>query len=147
MISEIDHLIGNLFDLARPVQALQAIRYQKGNYWNRRQRILTVKSAADNKSRPKLNPLEVLASRRSPEPGNIVSHNPVPITGIVKSKDVDTRPGGLGFACHFYKRDPTKYNHHSNKKYQNCPIANIPPNQLRRIKYVIQSINLMAQKG
>lgn len=45
-ISRVDQLIGNLFDLARPVQALQAIRYQKGPYHDRRQRILAVKSAA-----------------------------------------------------------------------------------------------------
>ncbi|KUJ18189.1 uncharacterized protein LY89DRAFT_41524 [Mollisia scopiformis] len=46
MILEIDHLIGILFDLTRPLQALQAVRYQRGEYWERRKKILAIKRAS-----------------------------------------------------------------------------------------------------
>jgi hypothetical protein len=48
IISEIDHLISNLLDLTRPVQALHANRFQKGRYQSRHQRILAVKGATEN---------------------------------------------------------------------------------------------------
>ncbi|KAF8863096.1 hypothetical protein BDZ45DRAFT_148462 [Acephala macrosclerotiorum] len=39
---------------------------------------------------------------------------------------------GPTFACHFYKRDPDKYNNRRNRKYTNCPHPTIPHNDLRR---------------
>jgi len=45
MIHEISPLIDNLFDLTRPILALQPLQRQKGPYWERRQKILAVRKS------------------------------------------------------------------------------------------------------
>lgn len=61
----------------------------------------------------------------------------------LKQQKTETSDGGLEisptdgpttFACHFFKKNPTRYNMWANKKYKNCRHPKIPKNDLRRIK-------------
>jgi hypothetical protein len=69
------------------------------------------------------------ASDRPAKQQRVVAENRVGGTGLL-SGSLPT------FACHFCKKDPTKYNFWADPspKYKNCPHPSIPHNDLRRIK-------------
>ncbi|KUJ19001.1 uncharacterized protein LY89DRAFT_509611 [Mollisia scopiformis] len=75
-------------------------------------------------------------SEKRPLDGENVSDRPTKqskISSGTEELEMNTSPKSPTFACHFYKKDPRKFNFRTNSKYKNCPHPSIPPNALRRI--------------
>ena len=85
-----DHLISNLFDLSKPVQAFQALRRQQGHFWDHRQKIAALHQIKGSNS-------SNISEMRSPRLESVFDFSDAPSTTAISEPPSEARSGeGVG---------------------------------------------------